>query len=213
MQDFGTVIYKEDIKAFIIKDGTYMVPSPDDKTVPEEIHKEFDPLYAEIEEYVKENPDKLTIYVPEQPPVLTLEEAKAIKIQQIDKEASNAILSGFDYEIEAGSGLETLHFSYDSFDQQNFADTANVSILILSYGGDTESLNASGFPTSVTWNAYRNYTKETGGELVRLTLNAQEFLNLYTNGALIHKSTQMEIAGQRKELVSAAQTIEELENI
>ena len=132
----------------------------------------------------------------------------------IDKETSDAILSGFDFEINTGSEVEILHFSYDIFDQQNFVDTANVASLIVSNSDLKSSSDAiDNVFAEVTWNAYRNYTKETGGELIYLTLNAQEFLNLYINGALIHKSTQMINARKRKELVSVAQTIEELENI
>lgn len=99
----------------------------------------------------------------------------------IDAETSAAILAGFDYEI-AG---ETYHFSYDAFDQQNFADTANACLLSMQ--------GAQGLPQSVTWNAYR-----VGGELARITLSAAEFLKLYTEGALAHKAACMEAGGARK---------------
>ena len=131
----------------------------------------------------------------------SLAEAKANAVAVIDRATSAAITAGFDYETDPGTGTaETLHFSYDSFDQQNFADTANVSTLALS--------GAKGLPTSVTWNAYRDYTVDTGGELVRLTLEPSSFLELYTSGALIHKATQMEIGGVRKEAVEAAESVE-----
>jgi len=129
---------------------------------------------------------------------------KADKAQAIDAETSAAILAGFDYTIDPGTGTpETLHFSYDSFDQQNFADSANVATLAMS--------GTPGLPTEVTWNAYRNYSPETGGELVRLTLTPSTFLQLYTAGALMHKATQMEIGGQRKAAVEAATTIEDVQ--
>ena len=71
------------------------------------------------------------------------------------------------------------------FDQQNFADTANACLLAKS--------GVPGLPTSVTWNAYRE-----DGSLVRLTLDADQFLALYTAGALAHKSACMEQGGQEK---------------
>lgn len=37
------------------------------------------------------------------------------------------------------------HFSYDSFDQQNFVDTANVALLT--------QMGGKGLPESVAWNA------------------------------------------------------------
>lgn len=131
----------------------------------------------------------------------TLEEVKADAVKKVDNATSAAILAGFDYETDLGTGvIETLHFSYDSFDQQNFADSANVVTLAMS--------GVEGLPESVTWNAYRNWTTESGGELVRLTLTPATFLELYTVGALTHKSTQMEIGGARKKAVEAAESVE-----
>lgn len=136
-------------------------------------------------------------------PAPTLDETRADALRKVDKAVSTAILAGFDYETAPGTGTaELLHFSYDSFDQQNFADSANVATLAMSGTG--------GLPTSVTWNAYRNYTVDTGGELVRLVFEPSGFLRLYTTGALVHKATQMEIGGQRKEAVGAAASVEEI---
>lgn len=139
------------------------------------------------------------------PPPPTLEEARAAALTRIDAETSAAILAGFTYAADAGGGPEPLHFSYDSFDQQNFADTANVALLAQS--------GSPGLPDAVTWNAYRAWTPESGGELVRLTLNPAEFLALYTGGAISHKAAQMEIGGRRKAAAAAAETIEELETL
>jgi len=55
-----------------------------------------------------------------------------------------------------------------------------------------------GLPESVVWNAYR-----PNGDLVRLTLNASEFLALYFGGALAHKSTIMAEGGAKKDALSA----------
>lgn len=134
-------------------------------------------------------------------PAPTLSEVKADAAGKVDAATSAAILAGFDYEMDPGTGAaESLHFSYDSFDQQNFADSANVASLALS--------GIEGLPASVTWNAYRSYTRSTGGELVRLTLTPATFLELYTTGALMHKAAKMEEGGQRKDALEAADSAE-----
>ena len=134
-------------------------------------------------------------YAPTQP----LSELRTAALSRIDSATSTAILAGFEYTVNN----ETLYFSYDSFDQQNFADTANGALLALQ--------NVEGVPTSVNWNGYRNHTKEQKGELVRLTLNVSKFLDLYVKGALAHKDTQMELGGKRKAIISNCTTIESIE--
>lgn len=131
---------------------------------------------------------------PEPLPIPPLEEAKAAKLAQIDAETSAAILAGFEYEVDG----TTYRFSYDSFDQQNFADTANVCTLKLQ--------GVAGLPNAVTWNAYT----VPEGELVRLTFDAPAFLALYTGGALAHKNAAMQRGGERKAAVEAATTLEEV---
>lgn len=133
---------------------------------------------------------------PEVIPEITLEEAKALKLIQIDRETSNKILAGFDYAIND----IVYHFSYDNFDQQNFVDTASMCLLAQS--------NPDSIPTTVVWNSYLS-----DDTLVQHELNATEFLDLYIKGAMQHKATQMSTGGQRKALVETAQTIEELEDI
>lgn len=156
-----------------------------------------------IEEFPPSKDIKQTTYRPlftdiENPeyPNNTLDELKQNKIIQIDKETSNSILAGFNYIINE----QEYHFSYDSFDQQNFADTANMCQLALS--------GTEGLPTSVTWNSYLE-----DGTLVQQEFDAQSFLKLYTAGAMVHKATQMEIGGQRKAKVVEAQSEEELDEI
>ena len=129
-------------------------------------------------------------------PEMTLEELKAIKASQIDAETSSAILAGFDYTINGVA----YHFSYDSFDQQNFADTATMCQLAIA--------GTPGLPASVVWNSYL-----PDGTLVRQTFDTQSFLALYTVGAMQHKATKMAIGGQRKAAVQAAQTKGEVEVI
>lgn len=154
---------------------------------------------AEVEfDYIDLHPELL----PEPEPEPTFEEVKARALSRIDSATSAAILAGFEYEVETGEGKEVLHFSYQHDDQQNFSDTANGALLAMQ--------GVEGVPTSVTWNGWRNHTKEQKGELVRLTLDVSAFLTLYTGGALVHKATQMEIGGQRKAAIEAAETVEEI---
>lgn len=123
-----------------------------------------------------------------------LESAKKVKRSVIDAETSASIFAGFDYPAEGA----TLHFSYDSFDQQNFADTANAALVS----------SSAGQPFAITWNAYH-----PDGSLQRLSLDAPGFLTLYTQGALMHKASCMERGGQRKALVELAETQADLEAI
>lgn len=129
-------------------------------------------------EYACYKPNQAQINVE---PQLTPEQELARKIAAIDYDTSQAILAGFNYTINN----QTLHFNYDSFDQQNFADTANACLLAKS--------GIEGLPQSVTWNAY-----DQAGNLVRLNLTGEKFLELYTAGALAHKAACMEQGGQKK---------------
>lgn len=158
----------------------YWLPGDTWQTEPREM-KDLGPL---PEEAMLDRPEK------------SLEELKADKVSQIDAETSAAILAGFEYTIDGTS----YHFSYDSFDQQNFSDTANMCQLALA--------GTPGLPTSVVWNSYL-----LDGTLVQQTFDAQSFIALYTAGAMQHKATHMTIGGQRKAKVWAAQTKEEIEAI
>ena len=123
-----------------VKEGgtPYWLPSEgDDYRSPERYMEDLGPLPAGA---VTTRPEK---------PAPTLDEAKAAAVARIDRETSEAILAGFEYEIDSGGSAETLHFSYDSFDQQNFADSANVALLSLS-GPEARGLPASVTPTAIT---------------------------------------------------------------
>lgn len=135
-----------------------------------------------------------------------LETVKARKLASIDAETSAAILAGFECEAtppDTGTP-ELLHFSYDGFDQQNFADAAVSMQLAAAAGG--------AIPTSTPWNAYRGHTADSKGELVILHLTAETFVPIYA-AALQHKAAKMAEGGQRKAAVAAAQTVEEVEAI
>lgn len=136
----------------------------------------------------------------------SLDNVKARKLASIDAETSAAIMAGFECEVtppDTGTP-ELLHFSYDEFDQQNFADAA-VSMQLT-------TASAGVIPTTTPWNAYRNHTADSKGDLVILQLTAETFLPIYA-AALNHKATKMAEGGQRKAAVAAAQTVEEVKSI
>lgn len=140
------------------------------------------------------------LYFKSKLPPMNLEELKEEKIKQIDKETSESILAGFRYTIKDKERF----FSYDSFDQQNFVDTASGAIL-----SQLQQSSLSGIPANVDWNSYIGDEKT----LDVITLNATEFLDLYINGVLVHKNTKMAIGKERKLKVEAAQSKEELDAI
>ena len=165
----------------VLGSGLYHVPNDG----------EWTDMHNVLADYVKRHPE---VVQDESAKTPTLEELKAEKKAWIHAETSAAIASGFDYAV----GGVTYHFSYDTFDQQNFADTANVCLM--------KQSGMPGLPDSVTWNAYT-----PGGELERLTFDAPGFLALYAGGAMKHKNETMQRGGERKAAVEAATTPEEVE--
>ena len=184
--DYGQIIHRTFDDSYVITKNSmpYHVPN----------EGEFAEEWAEVRAYAEAHPECVVVEQPYVPPVPTLEELKAAKKAWIDAETSAAIASGFDYAV----GGVTYHFSYDTFDQQNFADTANVCLM--------KQSGMPGLPDSVTWNAYT-----PDGGLVRLTFDAPGFLALYTDGAMKHKNETMQRGGERKAAVEAATTPEEVE--
>ena len=181
---------------FIRPDGSYLIRRLDIVCgdalyhVPDE--GKWKGMFDALTDYVSEHPETLRD-IPVHTP--TLEELKTAKKARIDEDTSAAILAGFDYAV---NGV-TYHFSYDAFDQQNFADTANVCIM--------KQAGMPGLPDSVMWNAYT----VPDDELVRLTFDAPGFLALYAGGAMKHKNETMQRGGERKAAVEAAATAEEVE--
>ena len=176
---------------FIRPDGSYLIRRLDIVCgnalyhVPNE--GKWKGMFDVLTDYVSEHPETLRD-IPVHTP--TLEELKTAKKARIDEDTSAAILAGFDYAV---NGV-TYHFSYDAFDQQNFADTANVCIM--------KQAGMPGLPDSVMWNAYT----VPDDELVRLTFDAPGFLVLYAGGAMKHKNETMQRGGERKAAVEAAAT-------
>ena len=136
-------------------------------------------------------------------PEPTIEESCTAALSRIDSATSAAILAGFEYEVETGEGKEVLHFSYLADDQQNFGDTFNGVAM-------RKLMGIQELPEAIGWNGWRNHTAEYKGDMVRLTLDADAFLALYTRGALAHKSAHMAIHGERKKAIEAAETVEEI---
>ena len=180
---------------FIRPDGSYLIRRLDIVCgdalyhVPDE--GKWKGMFDVLTDYVSEHPETLRD-IPVHTP--TLEELKTAKKARIDEDTSAAILAGFDYAV---NGV-TYHFSYDAFDQQNFADTANVCIM--------KQAGMPGLPDSVMWNAYT----VPDDELVRLTFDAPGFLALYAGGAMKHKNETMQRGGERKAAVEAAATPDEI---
>lgn len=185
MIDFSQIIHRTFDDSYVItKNGMPHHVYP----YSAEFAEEWDEAFA----YAEAHPECVT---EEHPYVPTLDELKTAKAARIDAETSAAIASGFDYTVDG----VTYHFSYDAFDQQNFADTANVCIM--------KQAGMPGLPDSVMWNAYT----VPDNELARLTFDASGFLALYAGGAMKHKNETMQRGGERKAAVEAATTPEEVE--
>lgn len=120
----------------------------------------------------------------------------------IDEYTNNKIQNGFDTYMDIDGVSTLLHFSYDQTDQNNFSDAANLSMI---------SLNIDIGITTVDWNGYRDYTPESGGKLVVLTLAAIPFLQLHSK-ALQHRSKYNLLNKEMKMLVSSSITIDDLKN-
>lgn len=199
--DLSTVYYRDD--------GSYVLTLCHEifGNVPFHVPNEgeFAALHAEVSAWRNGNEEHFFMEPEEQAPTPTLDEVKARKLASIDAETSAAIMAGFECEVtppDTGTP-ELLHFSYDEFDQQNFADAA-ISMQLASASG--------GIPTTTPWNAYRNHTADSKGELVILQLTAETFLPIYA-AALNHKAAKMAEGGRRKAAVAAAQTVEDVEAI
>lgn len=138
-------------------------------------------------------------YVAGHAPKQPISEVQTTALALIDSSTQSSILAGFEYTINN----EYLHFSYQYEDQQNFSDTFNAIAMKKLMGVDN-------LPDTIGWNGWRNHTNTNKGELVRLNLDVDSFLELYTKGALAHKSYHMTIHGERKKAIESAQSVEEI---
>ena len=133
----------------------------------------------------------------------SLESLKARKVEALNFETCESVASGFTYELDG----QELHFSYSQHDQQNFSDTANSVILCrLGMGEPAEA---------IPWNGWQ-LLKDTDGAItgkikVPLVLSSNDFLELYTKGALAHKARCLANGARRKEAAAGAASAQELE--
>lgn len=128
---------------------------------------------------------------------------KDIIIRKIDNKTSEAIVAGFDADINYNGTIETFHFSYDELDQGNFVDMS-TRIMMSALTGTT--ISEDGF---ISWNGYRNHTETYKGDLVVLKLTIDQMQALYFR-ALVHKSVTMSNGKTIKILVTNAVSIPEL---
>lgn len=145
-----------------------------------------------VEEYQPGVQDGDTIEYVDELPSPDLNEIAAKKIVEIDAEIFKNICAGFSYDV---SGI-SYHFSYDTLDQQNFADAGNVANLI--------KVGIPNLPQERKWNAYTDWVPDVGGKLVELTFGVDAFIALYTAGALYHKAACMTEGAVRKKAVRDA---------
>lgn len=128
--------------------------------------------------------------------LLTSAELTDRNINKVNAATSEAILAGFDYDIDG----ETYHFSYDEHDQQNFADKANACLAAASASVATLDADGTGGEAqAIYWNAY-----DSTGQRVRLQMPIQAFMALYLDGALKHKDDCLLRGEQQKAEILAA---------
>ena len=135
-----------------------------------------------------------------------LSQEKEKLIVNVDNDTSSKISTGFFCEVTPPdtNEPELLFFSYDSFDQQNFADAAIVILNSL----QTRSADT----LKQSWNAYRNHTDDYKGDLVVLDLTPATFLPIY-QAACTHKATVMTEGSALKEKIRNASSLEELKEL
>ena len=117
-------------------------------------------------------------------------------LSKIDQETLEATNAGFEFAIQG----QTLHFAYGPESQQDFTIATATATLKL--------MGTPGLPDGVEWNGWAIARDENGAEvsreLVVLNLSVNEFLTLSLQGALVHRSTQMEIGRRKKEALFVA---------
>ncbi len=141
MTNFGNIIYRTETKAYVIENGTYTVPHPEDETVPAGIHAEFDALYAEVEAYAKAYPDRVTEELPPAPYEPTLDELKAAKLAEINAAydcAVSALVA--DYPSNELLTFDKQEAEARAWTADQSADTPLVDALALGRGMDKAEL-------------------------------------------------------------------------
>ena len=140
MNSFGAIKYRHDIKAYITENG-FMVPSPEDESVPAFVHAAFDELWYEIAEYAEANPDKVTEEQPAPPYEPTLEDLKGQKLTEINAAydvAVSALVSS--YPSNELLTFDKQESEARAWSADKSADTPLVDALALGRGMDKAEL-------------------------------------------------------------------------
>lgn len=154
-------------------------------------------LFAQVDAYAKANPKKVTQL--DYPKTPSLERVKDLAIAKINADVSKKILAGFDYIYAPTS--EVLHFSYDNYDQQNFAAQA-VACKTVAAPLEEDT------PSEIMWTA-----RKQDGTHIAFSMDNATFLELYNKGAQAHKASVLAKGRELKGAVIAATTVEEVNEI
>lgn len=141
MNNFGTVIYRTDTKAYIINNNTLTIPHPEDVNVPASVHAEFDALYAEVDAYAKEHPEKVTEELPVVSSEPTLHELKTAKLTEINDAYDNAVSAlVFSYPSNELLTFDKQEAEARAWTADKSAETPLVDALALGRGMDKAEL-------------------------------------------------------------------------
>lgn len=173
--NFHELVYKVSDLYWSVPEHKF-IPEPDDKTNVVEL-ADTAALRRTLNFY--RNTSQPWIVIGDE--LLNPQELYARNKAAINATTSKAITSGFSYEING----EVLHFHYDSYDQINFADTANYCLM-----AKMELIES---PSAIVWKAYKAL-----GEQVTLRLTPDEFLELYKE-ALSYKSGMLNDAQEKRD--------------
>ena len=140
MRDFGNIKHRSDIGAYIMENG-FMIPSPNDETVPSDVHAQFDAMWYDLDAYAKANPDKVTEELPEVPPEPTLDELKVAKLMEINATYDNAVsLLVVGYPSNELLTFDKQEAEARAWTADQSADTPLVDALALGRGMDKAEL-------------------------------------------------------------------------
>lgn len=145
-------------------------------TVPAEVHAQLDPLYKEIDEYAKANPDKVINEEPYQP---TIEELKKIKLSEINNKyniATSTLVSTY-------PEIELLTFDKQEQEARAYLEDSSVETPFLTILAETRGIELS--------------------ELVKRVINKSEtFSNIiaFLTGQRQKYEDQLELANTKEEI-------------
>lgn len=156
------------------------------------------------------------------PPLPTVQDQINDYVKQVDAWTNKKILAGFDYEV----GGITYHFSYDLYDQNNFAQANSKAIMSLTLGNTSEdelkatygtledgSLNKAALPVPLPseWTqVWQGHLNQDGLDVaVSITFDVNGFLAL-SGAAGEHNQKHLGIGWVIKTALRGAATTDEL---